>query len=593
MRAQRSAATLALRWHAGSGTLVALTAALTLAGALPALALLGGTAAAPSLTLALEDVPALLADWGGRGVVWPQLQQLAIQQLTGILRGAVLLTLAVGAATLVALHLARTAARSGEVIVARSVGASRRDLLGGMLLEAAALAGVALCIGTVCALLASAVMRSAWPGTTGPADLSLTTAATLGVTALVMVAPLLLVRALATTRLVDDDRRPLTLIIPALQLGAAVVVLAGGAQLRDVTTRATSLLTDASLGSTMVQAVRASDEDRLQRARRFAAFLDARHNADPAALVSLGSSGVHRGLGTSANVTADCGARCVDGVVLRGSTETVTHHVISGDTFALAGMSVLRGRALGDRDRWDAPLAAVVNVTLARAMFGGSDPVGQRLQLPLLGNRWFEVVGVVTDAPARGLGSAVQPPLAVYVSVLQHPVAMIDVATGSARLPVDALRPLGTLRGTFSSIRAHLANEIAALQWFSRVLLAMGALAAIIAVGGLIAMLQLWLASQQRELGVRRAVGATRGAIHRLVLSQAALVAMGGSLFGAWLGQMAWDVLPRIVPGAPMFDREAVLLTAAALSALTLAVAFLISHRFTRTPVTALLIDAG
>jgi putative ABC transport system permease protein len=121
----------------------------------------------------------------------------------------------------------------------------------------------------------------------------------------------------------------------------------------------------------------------------------------------------------------------------------------------------------------------------------------------------------------------------------------------------------------------------------------MGVLAAIIAVGGLIAMLQLWLDSQQRELGVRRAVGATRRAIHRLVLSQAALVAVGGSLFGAWLGQMAWDVLPRIVPGAPMFDRQVVLLTAATLSALTLSVAFLISHRFTRTPVTALLIDAG
>ncbi len=593
MRAQRSAAALALRWHAGTGTLVTLTAALTLAGALPALALLGGTAAAPSLTLALGDVPALLADWGGRGIVWPQLQQLALQQLTGIVSGAVLLTLIVGAATLLALHLARTAARSGEVIVARSVGASRRDLLGGMLLEAAALAGVALCVGTFFALLASAAMRSAWPGTTGPADLALTTAATLGVTALVLVAPLLLVRALATTRLVDDDRRPLTLIIPALQLGAAVVVLAGGAQLRDVTARAQTLLTDASLRRTMVQELHAVEQDRLQRAQRFADFLDVRHGADPAALVSIGSSGVHRGLGTSANVTSDCGRRCGSGVIIRGSTETVTHHVVSGDTFALAGMSARQGRTIGDGDRWDAPLVAVVNMRMARTMFGGGNAVGQRVQIPLLGNRWFEVVGVVNDTPARGFGSAVQSPLAVYVSVLQHPVAMVEVATAQRRLPPDALRNLGPLRGPSRSIRDHLASEITALQWFARVLLAMGALTAIIAVGGLIAMLQLWLDSQQRELGVRRAVGATRGAIHRLVLSQAALVAGGGSLFGAWLGQMAWDVLPRIVPGAPMFDHQLVLFTAAALSVLTLTIAFLMSHRFTRTPVTALLIDAG
>ena len=593
---RRSAAALALRWHAGTGALVALTAALTLAGTLPALAMLGGTAAAPALTLALGDVPALLADWGGRGIVWPQLQQLAIQQLTGIVRGAVLLTLTVGAATLLALHLARTASRSGEVIVARAVGAARRDIFGAMLLEAAALAGVALSIGTVCALIASTVMRATWPGTTGHANIALIVAGTLAVTALVMVAPLLLVRALSTTRLVDDDRRPLTLIIPALQLGAAVVVLAGGVQLRSVTSRAQSLLTDASLRTTMVQDLRASDTDRLLRAQRFAAFLDARHAASPGTLVSLGSNGFHRGLGTSANVTSDCGARCDDGVIVRGSTETVVHHVVSGDTFALAGTSLLRGRTISDRDRWDAPLVAMVNATMARAMFPNGDAVGRRLQLPMLGNRWFDVIGIVADAPARGLGSAVQPPLAVYVSVLQHPVAMIEVATVLQPLPSDALRTLGTF-GTLTratvSVRTQLTRDIDALQWFSRVLLAMGVTTAIIAVGGLIAMLQLWLDSQQRELGVRRAVGATRGAIHRLVLGRAALVAVGGSLFGAWMGQIAWDVLPRIVPGAPMFDRGVVFVTAVALATLTLAVAFVMSHRFTRTPVGTLLIDVG
>ncbi len=590
---RRSAAALALRWHAGTGALVALTAALTLAGSLPALALLGGNAAAPSLTLALGDVPSLLADWNGRGIVWPQLQQLALQQLTGILRGAVLLTLTVGAATVLALHLARTAARSGEVIVARSVGASRRTIFSALMLESAALAGVALLLGMLLALIASSVMRAGWPGTVGPADLALSIAGTLGVTALVLVAPLLLVRALSTTRLVDDDRRPLTLIIPALQLGAALVVLAGGVQIRQVTGRAQALLTDPTLRTTLVQDVRASDEDRLQRARSFAAFLDARHAADPSALVSLGSSGLHRGLGTSANVTSDCGTRCETGVIVRGSTETVTHHVVSGDTFALAGMQVLQGRALADRDRWDAPLVAVVNASFARTMFANGDAVGRRLQLPMLGNRWFEVVGVVSDVPVRGFGSAVQLPLAVYVSVLQHPVASLEVATTTAAISADVIRSIGVPVGLTASLQARLATETRALAWFARVLLGMGVVTAIIAIGGLIAMLQLWIQSQQRELGIRRAMGARRRDIHRLVLGRAALVAAGGSLFGAWLGQVAWDVLPRIVPGAPTFDATVVTGTAVLLSLLTMTVAYIMSHRFTRTAVGTLLIDVG
>jgi hypothetical protein len=59
------------------------------------------------------------------------------------------------------------------------------------------------------------------------------------------------------------------------------------------------------------------------------------------------------------------------------------------------------------------------------------------------------------------------------------------------------------------------------------------------------------------------------------------------------MGQIAWDVLPRIVSGAPMFDHGVVAATAAALAMLTLVVAFAMSHRFNRTPVGRLLLDVG
>jgi hypothetical protein len=590
---QRSAAVLALRWHAGTGALVALTAALTLAGTLPALAMLGGTAAAPALTLALGDVPALLADWGGRGIVWPQLQQLAIQQLTGILRGAVLLTLAVGAATLCALHVARTAARSGEVIVARAIGASRRVMLGALMLEAGALAGVALMLGMLLALTASAVMRAAWPGHAAHADLSMTAAVTLGITALVMLAPLLLVRALSTTRLVDDDRRPLTLIIAALQLGAALVVLAGGVTLQRFTAAPAPNTRDGLATAVMLQDLRSGDADRLQRAQHFAAFLAAEHARHPGALISLGSSGVHRGFGTTALAIADCGACVVSGMPARYRTEMVVHHAVSGDSFAMRGLSLRTGRVFTDRDRWDAPLVAVVSASLAREMFANGDAVGRRIQLQRLNDRYFTVVGVVDDAPARGLGSQLQQPLAVYVSILQHPVAALEVATRDRTVTPDRLATLGQPMSTSASIAERLGPEQRALRWFTRVMLAIGAVSMLIALGGLVSLLHLWLDSQRRELGIRRAVGARHRDIHLLVLGRATLVAIGGSLFGAWMGQIAWDVLPRIVPGAPVFDHIVVAVTAAALSTLTLIVAFAMSYRFTRTPVGTLLLDVG
>ena len=588
--AQRSAAALALEWHAGTGALVALTAALTLAGALPALTVLGGTRAVPALTLALGDTPALLADWGARAIVWPQVQQLAVLQLLSIVRGATLLTLAVGAATLLALHLARTAARSGEVVVARSVGASRKDVFGALVLEASALAGVALFSGMLLALAAVVTIRTAWPGHVAAADLALSGAGALGITALVMIAPLLLVRALTTTRLVDDDRRPLTLIIPALQLGAALVVLAGGATLGGVMGLQEREISEISKSTTVVQDVRATDSDRLRRAQHFAQFLSEQHAANPSALVSLGSSGVHRGLGAVAQATSDCGKRCAIGTVVRGSTEDVAHHAVSGDTFALGGLHLLSGRVLRDADRWDSPLVTVVNASLANAMFARGDAVGKRIQLTALSNQWFEVVGVVNDTPARGLGGVMQPAPGVYVSILQQPVSLVEVGTTQRGIPQDVLRGIGQPRGNVQSIASVLATDTRVLAWFTNLLLGMGIITAIIAVGGLLVMLGLWLESQKRELGVRRAVGARRRDVHGLVLSRAALVAGGGSLFGAWLGQIAWDVLPRVVPGAPIFDGAVVLQTGVALSLLTLTVAFILAYRFTRTPVSALLL---
>lgn len=591
--ARRSAAALALRWHAGTGALVALAAALTLIGTLPTLTLLGGTAATPTLTLSLADTSRILADWGGRGVAWPQLQQLALLRLSGVLAGAVVLTLAVGAATLLALHVARTATRSPEVIVARSVGGSRSDIVGAMLLEAAALAGVALCATMAIVLVAIPLMRAAWPGAVGPTQVAISAAATLGVTALVMIAPLLMVRALSTTRLVDDDRRPLTLIVPALQLGAALVVLAGGVALRDLTTRQRQLISDPALSRTLVQDVHADAGDRLARAKQFSAFLAAQHAHDRGALVSLASSGMHRGFGVAATAMSDCGDCSVSGMPARYRTETVVHSAVSGDSFALSGLRIRQGRALTDADRWDAPLVAVVNASLAREMFDHGNAIGRRIQLGLLGDRWFEIVGIVDDATPRGLGSALQPRLGVYVSVLQHPVAALEVASLERALPRNVVGQIGTARGGAASMVERLAPDVRALGWFAEVLMAMGAVTAVIAIGGLIALLQLWLTSQQRELGIRRAMGASRRDIHRLVLGRAVLVAIGGSAFGAWLGQIAWDVLPRVVPGAPMWDGTAVVITALLLSLLTLAVAWILSHRFTRVPVGSLLIDVG
>lgn len=590
--ARRGAAKLALQWHGRTGTLLTLTAALTFAGALPALALLGGGTAAPTLSLSLADTPLLRADWGSTAVVWPQLQQLALMQLLSIVRGAVWLVLGIGAATLLALHLARAASRGSEVLVARAVGASKRDILAATFLEAAALAVIALSIGAALAMIANVVLRNAWPGSIGNSAVAMTAAATCAVSALILSGPLLLTRALTTRRLVDDDRRPLALLIPAMQLGAALVVLAGGFTLQ----RAMQMPqrdTNAEMATTMLQSLRAVEPSRLVRAQRFAAFLERQHAAHPEALVSLASSGAHRGFGAMADAITDCGACSLGGYPVRIRSETVMHAAVSGDSFTISGLRVLSGRALTSRDRWDTPFVAVVSAQLAHDLFQNGDAIGRRIKLELLGGEWFEVVGIVDDAQSSALGAAMRPPYAVYVSVLQHPVGQIEIATRNAGVTPDALATIGTASSAVSSLADRAAIERRVLSWFTTLLSGMGIVAALIAIGGLLVMLRLWLDSQRLELGVHRAVGARRRDIQHMVFGRASLVAASGCAFGAWLGLIAWDVLPRVVPGATMWDGQIVVVTGLGLSTLTLLTAALVAQRFTRTPVSTLLLDAG
>jgi putative ABC transport system permease protein len=595
-RARLSAAALALRWHAGTGTLVAVTAALTVVGAVPALSLIAGASDTPVLSLDLGSTGSLRTDWGASAVAWPQLQQLALLQLFSLVRGGAVLTLLIGAATLLALHLARTAARSSEVIVSRAIGASRNDMLSATLLEASALAVVALAIGSIVGLIATTALRAAWPGAVGTANLATGAAVALGVASLVMAGPLLLVRAFTTRRLVDDDRRPLTLIIPAMQLGAAMVVGAGGLTLRDATATQLRTPSNSRTAALTLQSLHAIDSDRLARAKRFAAFLELQQ-AGPNARASLASFGAHRGFGASAAVTTDCGDCRLNGIPVTSRTETAVHFAVSGDTFALRGDRMIAGRTLNNSDKWDTPLVAVISARMARELFQPGTAVGSRVLLSVLDNRWFQIVGVVDDVIADGLGAVLLPPYAVYVSVLQQPVAEIEVAYGNAASPPDALShtvaTLGTRVGIPMTVAERVLIERRVLTWFTSVLLGIGAIAVCIAIGGLLTMLRLWLDSQLLELGVRRAVGARRRDIHRLVLGRASLVALSGSLIGAWLGLIAWDVLPRVIPGASTWNASIVVATSLALSVLTLLCAWIIAVQFTRAPVGAMLVDGA
>jgi hypothetical protein len=204
---------------------------------------------------------------------------------------------------------------------------------------------------------------------------------------------------------------------------------------------------------------------------------------------------------------------------------------------------------------------AVVNRRLAEARWPGGPPGDALGRLLETGGRAYEVVGVVEDRAYRSLGQ-VAPPVA-YVPYWQDP-AMVDariavLAEGDAepllpalRAAVHALDPEVPVTEV-ETLRRRIDRSLAPVHLAGRVLATSGALALGLCAIGLYGLLALTVARRTREIGIRMALGGTRGRVVRGVVREAlALVAVALALGAAAallvqpaLGHYLYGVGPR------------------------------------------------
>ena len=78
---------------------------------------------------------------------------------------------------------------------------------------------------------------------------------------------------------------------------------------------------------------------------------------------------------------------------------------------------------------------------------------------------------------------------------------------------------------------------------------------------GIASVLVVWVVQKRREIGILRAMGASRGSVQRVFLLQGAMVAVAGSLLGSALATgmiAAFTKIVRNADGTPLFDVIAV-----------------------------------
>ncbi|HST53141.1 MAG TPA: ABC transporter permease [Pyrinomonadaceae bacterium] len=229
---------------------------------------------------------------------------------------------------------------------------------------------------------------------------------------------------------------------------------------------------------------------------------------------------------------------------LPGESPVSAARVTSPDYFRTMGVPVVEGRAFSDADRADTQKVVIINQTLARKFFPGTDPLGRQLHLGL-NDLDSVIVGVVGDVRHQTLDKEPGPEFYVpFTQVAFGDMSLVvrtrtdDPATLSAPLrgavqSVDKDIPLFKLQ-TMQSLVGHSV----ARQRFSMTLIAgFAGLALALAMAGIFSVMSFLVAQRTHEIGIRMALGAQQRDILRMVVFHAmgrALVGVAGGLLAAF-----------------------------------------------------------
>ena len=250
----------------------------------------------------------------------------------------------------------------------------------------------------------------------------------------------------------------------------------------------------------------------------------------------------------------------------RRSTERVVHCTpVTPGFFSTLGVRLVAGR---DFDQRPGPSdgdrryrTAIVNASFARRYFAGGSPIGHRIGFGVRPDTKtdVEIIGVVADFSYRDLREETEQAFFPFLD-LPWPAGVFYVRTqGSPEQAfagiratvkgIDGTLPVASLRTVDTQIARSLRTE----RMMATLLAAFGAMALLLSIVGLYGVMSFVVTQRTREIGVRLALGATRGMAVWLVVRDA-LIMIGSGTAIALLASLG---LGRIL-SAQLFGIEAV-----------------------------------
>lgn len=226
----------------------------------------------------------------------------------------------------------------------------------------------------------------------------------------------------------------------------------------------------------------------------------------------------------------------------RGPHGDVT--AVSPDYFKTVGIPLQRGRAFTSADRDTANDAAIISERMVKEYWGDRDPIGTRIT-PDSGRSWFTVVGVVGNVRHRLTDPEVTDVVYVPVAAVSAwdlrvflrataPMPLVERELRAAVRDVDAQQPVSNVQ----SLEQVRGVQLAEPRLTTTLVAAFAVIALVLTATGLSGVIAYGVTQRLPEIGIRLALGASRGHVLGLIMREGIAITAVGVAAG-WVAALA------------------------------------------------------